>query len=121
MILHSYLIAFPKVLSVTDQCSLLVVQTNSLPGRDREFNQWYNEVHIPEVLALDGFRDCRRFSLSQAQMTDNLPQKYFTLYEISGDPQEALNMLNAAFETMTVSEAFDESTAEFFVVDSIAY
>ncbi|MBA6413776.1 EthD domain-containing protein [Parahaliea sp. F7430] len=105
---------------MTDNKSLLVVQTNALAGRDEEFNRWYNEVHIPEVLALHGFTACRRYTLSQAQLSEDLPQKYLALYEITGDPQKAVDDLNAAFDAMTISEAFDQSSASYFLVDPIA-
>ncbi|GAB89707.1 DUF4286 family protein [Gordonia rhizosphera] len=39
---------------------LLVESRPSSPDRLDEFNKWYEEVHIPEVLALEGFVSARR-------------------------------------------------------------
>ena len=34
----------------------LVVFTEAMPGRDGEFNEWYDEVHLKEVLEVDQAR-----------------------------------------------------------------
>ena len=33
----------------------LIVFTEPVIGREDEYNEWYDEVHLPEVLATDGF------------------------------------------------------------------
>lgn len=34
---------------------IVVVLTNAVPGRDAEFNDWYTNVHVPEVLGVPEF------------------------------------------------------------------
>jgi len=41
---------------------ILQVSTRALAGREEEFNRWYGEVHVGEVLAVPGFSSCRRFT-----------------------------------------------------------
>jgi hypothetical protein len=55
-----------------------------------EFNRWYDEVHLPEMLALDGFVSARRY----APVEDGGP--YIAQYEIEGDPQAAVAGVVAA-------------------------
>jgi hypothetical protein len=49
------------------------------PGDEREFNDWYTREHLPERLAIPGFRRGRRY----VRWEDEQPsaQKYLTLYE----------------------------------------
>ena len=43
---------------------LLVESRPSAPERDAEFNEWYESVHMPEVLALDSFVSAAGSALS---------------------------------------------------------
>ena len=38
----------------------LLVFSNATDGRDEEFNTWYDEVHVPEVLEVDGVSGASR-------------------------------------------------------------
>ena len=49
------------------------------PEVDAEFNRWYNNVHLPEMIALEGIVSVRRF----APVTDDGP--YVAIYELEGD------------------------------------
>ena len=62
----------------------------SSPDRVDEYNRWYSEVHLPEVLALDGFLSARRF----APTTDDGP--HITVFELAGDGQAAIRTVVAA-------------------------
>jgi hypothetical protein len=64
-----------------------VVMTNATTGRDDEFNEWYNNQHIPDVLNVPGFVSAQRFRLSGTQLggDTNKPYKYLALYEIETD------------------------------------
>src|SRR5262249_52244194 len=42
---------------------VFVVQTEPLEGRDREYNEWYDEIHLKDVCAFPGFVGARRFRL----------------------------------------------------------
>lgn len=53
-----------------------------------EFNQWYDDVHAKEVLALDGVRSARRFKLASSQIMpgdDAAGRQYLALYEVEVD------------------------------------
>jgi hypothetical protein len=53
-----------------------------------DFNQWYDDVHAKEVLALPGVNSCRRFKLASAQVMpddDAHGRQYLALYEVEVD------------------------------------
>lgn len=58
---------------------LLVESHPSSPERDAEFNEWYETVHMPEVLALDGFVSARRFRPVRPG------EPYVAVYDIDAD------------------------------------
>jgi len=87
----------------------LVVYTNpSDPVREQEYNSWYDEVHLPEVLALEGFVAATRFRLADAgiEAGAQVPHRYLALYEVeSEDLQTTLDALVAGAATMQMSDA----------------
>lgn len=64
-----------------------IVMTNSTAGKEAEFNEWYNQQHIPDVLNVPGFVCAQRFCLADTQMRGEASNayKYLALYEIETD------------------------------------
>ncbi|MFW0793923.1 hypothetical protein AAFP30_08940 [Gordonia sp. CPCC 205515] len=58
---------------------LLVESHPSSADRADEFNTWYEEVHIPEVLSLEGYISARRLRPLDGQ------GPYVSIYDIEGD------------------------------------
>lgn len=67
--------------------NVFVVFTNSEEGRDDEFNEWYDEHHVHDIVGVEGFVWGQRFELHPAQRPGRAapPWKYLALYEIEGD------------------------------------
>ena len=42
---------------------VLVVFTEPFEGLDPDYNEWYSDVHIPDVLKLDGIVAARRLQI----------------------------------------------------------
>jgi hypothetical protein len=87
-----------------------VVISDAVPGREEEYNAWYNEQHLKDVLKVPGFVAARRFKLAQDE--SKLPGRYLALYEIeTDDAQAALADLvsRAGTPDMVMSEAMDMS------------
>jgi hypothetical protein len=84
---------------------LLLIETNCQPGTDVEFNRWYDEIHIPELLQIDGFVRATRYGVADAQMGRSVPdQRYLALYEIDAESaQAALDALAAATPALNMS------------------
>ncbi len=65
---------------------VLVVLSNATEGGDDEFNEWYTNRHLGDVLKLPGYTAAQRFRLSDAQLgTGELPYRYLAIYEVEAD------------------------------------
>lgn len=62
-----------------------VVLTNAVEGREDEYNDWYTNVHLPDVLAIPGIVAAERFRLAPAQRSPAQPFKYLAIYEVETD------------------------------------
>lgn len=62
---------------------------NAADGANHDdFNQWYDDVHAKEVLALPGVKTARRFRLANDQIMpgdDAGGRQYLALYEVEVD------------------------------------
>ena len=95
----------------------LVVLTNPVSDEaEDEYNRWYSEVHLRDVVALDGFVSAQRYRFIDVAAMPEMPKthRYLALYEFDGDDLEATAAaLGAAAGTdaMVISPALDASTA----------
>lgn len=98
---------------------LLIVMTNPSEGREGEFNDWYSNVHLPDVLKIPGIVAAQRYGLSPVQrMTPPLPWTYFAIYEIeTNDLQATIEALGnrSGTELMPISDAMDANRQAFVV------
>lgn len=101
----------------------LIVFTKPTDGNEAEYNRWYDEVHLPEVLETEGFVAAQRFALADAQIgdvADKAPSRYLAIYEIEAESLEAaLEKLNAGSGTMEMSDALDMNTATAIAFSAI--
>jgi hypothetical protein len=87
----------------------MVVMTEPKAGLEDEYNDWYNNQHLADVVAVPGFRSAQRFKLKDAMGSEHR-QRYLAIYEIESDnPQELLAELfrRAGTPAMVMSEALD--------------
>ncbi len=90
--------------------TFIVLSNPTSAAQEEEYNEWYNRVHLPDVLNVPGFVTAQRFRLADAQVDKNPPHKYLALYELETDNLEAtLADLASRVGTadMFMSEAFD--------------
>jgi len=103
---------------------VIVVLTNASSGRDDEFNEWYNNQHIPDVLKIPGFVAAQRFRLADAQMDGTTsPWRYLALYELDTDDLAgALKELATRVGTpaMVMSDSLDMKAIGAYVFSPIA-
>jgi hypothetical protein len=93
----------------------LLVMTSPHEGKDDEFNDWYDEVHLREVLAVPGFVGARRFRAVPSVRGALPDQPYLAIYEIEADDLDAVQQaLTAAATTMDISPTLDRSKAAVF-------
>ena len=88
---------------------ILLVQSNPTDGKETEFNKWYDEVHLGEVLEVQGFKAAQRFEVAGEPATGAPDHNYLAIYEVEAEqPQDALDALNKAIGGgMTLSDAID--------------
>lgn len=92
----------------------LLVLSNPVQGREEEFERWYRETHVPEMLQLPGFVACQRFGLSETQMGRSHPQRHLALWEIETDNLAAVYdrlRSDMASGALADCEAFDRTSA----------
>ncbi len=85
-----------------------VVLTDPVPGKEDEYNKWYDEQHLPDVLAVDGIESAQRFRLVDGQK--GVPHRYLALYHLrTDDPEKVLAQLAERSNTpaMPISDALD--------------
>ncbi len=104
--------------------AILVVSSHpSAPDREDEYNDWYTDVHLQDIVDLPGFGVATRYQIVDVQANEDvepLSRKYLAIYELDTDDVEAAA---AALKTsvaegeILVSEALDPEnlTADFYV------
>lgn len=88
-----------------------VALTNAVAGREQEFNDWYDNQHVKDVLAIPGFVAAQRFERIGPVVRAGSPYRYLATYEVvTDDPDAALRELLARVGTpsMPMSEAMEQ-------------
>ena len=70
---------------MTTSQGLLLVMADIDPAIEHDFNQWYEQEHLAERMAIPGFLRARRFTAIEGS------PKYLALYDL-----ESLEVLNSA-------------------------
>jgi hypothetical protein len=87
----------------------MLVLSRPIEGREAEYNDWYQNTHLKQVVALPGYVSAQRFKRSvNMRGEDGYP--YMALYEIeAADVEAAYKMLESAAGDgrIAVSQAFD--------------
>ncbi len=94
-----------------------LVLTNAKAGQDDEFNDWYTNVHLGDLLKLEGFVAAQRFRIVEGAHETSPPHRYMALYEIETDDLAlAKKALSAAAESgeMFVSPSIETGTAAWY-------
>jgi hypothetical protein len=97
----------------------LLVLTNPVSGREDEYNNWYDNQHLSDLLAVDGFVAAQRFRLAETDPPQQFAHRYLAIYEIETDDlakTQAALAAAANTDAMIISDALDLSdpTTMFF-------
>ncbi len=90
----------------------LIVFTDAVAGKEEEYNRWYNDVHLAEVVAVPGFVSAQRFKLESA-VIGGFSNRYCAIYDMDTDePAKVVELLGsrAGSGLMTMSGAIDLTT-----------
>ncbi len=104
---------------------LLLVLTNASEGRDDEFNDWYTNVHLGDVLKVDGFVAAQRFRLADEQLVSGqaTAHRYLAIYEVEAeDPRRPLDALLSGVVggDIPLSETLDRPSLTTFLFAPIS-
>jgi hypothetical protein len=78
--------------------TLLLVESKPLSAEHLDdYHQWHEQIHIPEMLEIDGFRSARRWQVEDGE-------SYLTLYESDTDTATARANLRAALQEGRMSK-----------------
>jgi hypothetical protein len=83
-----------------------VVMSDPVPGREDEYNDWYSNRHLSDVLALEGFTAAQRFEFAPTHHSQEAPHRYLAIYEVEEDQLDtAVSALRTALEESRREEA----------------
>jgi len=71
---------------------ILLLLNNSVEGKDAEFNDWYDNTHLADVLREAGFTRARRYTLAKVDQESDY--RYAAIYEVeTDDPADNMRRL----------------------------
>src|SRR5690349_5753605 len=68
----------------------LVATTCTDPAREEEFNRWYENTHLPDLLTVPGIVAARRYKLSGPPNPKEPDAQYLAVYEIDSESPDAV-------------------------------
>lgn len=92
---------------------VFLVLSNPTEGKEDEYNDWYDNIHLGEVIQVPGFTAAQRFKLDGEPTRGEAGHKYMAIYEMdTDDPQGSIAALGSAIEAgkIQMSDAIDGPT-----------
>lgn len=99
----------------------MVVLSHPVEGREAEFHDWYQNVHLDQVLACKGFKSAQRFRLARNMMPREA-WPHLAIYEIETDDIDAvLDEVRgkAGGESLLISAAIDTESAYASIYEEV--
>lgn len=97
---------------------ILMVFTDPMPGQEDEYNRWYDDIHITELLEkVPGIESAKRYT-EDATSPESLDRKYLAIYELeTDDPNTVMADLARLAESgeMNVSPALDGDNSRLMI------
>ena len=102
---------------MSDKMTTLIVFTSPVEGREDDFNDWYDNIHLQDFVGLPGVVSGQRFTL--APTSPKAKTSYAAIYQLSGDPAEVLKAMDAAVKSgsMRMSDALDPASVSISAWD----
>ena len=105
--------------------NLFLVFTNAVAGREDEFHQWYDDTHIPDVLAVPGVASAQRYVVAPIETPEvegaPVPEPpahgFLVAYTLDRDGNEVMDEFVARISSgqMQVSDVMDFATVAMSV------
>ncbi|MHB8694450.1 MAG: hypothetical protein ACYDHH_24690 [Solirubrobacteraceae bacterium] len=107
----------------------MLVFTNPVEGKESEFHDWYDQVHIPDILRIKGVSAVTRYEISPLQASlsrvgvdekkSGITQRYLAVWEVEGDLEEVFSGTRDEFAAGQVTMADVFRDAEMYVFTEI--
>lgn len=92
------------------KCKLIAL-TTPLPGKEDEFHDWYQNTHLPEILALPGGVSAQRFK-QVAKLMGNDTNEWLAIYDFEcDDPMTVLGAMGEAAQSGKMTPAIYQDMA----------
>ncbi len=98
---------------------VMIAQSAPLPGREAEYDAWYDAVHMKDICALPGVTGGRRFTATPFAMPEPGAPR-IAIYDIETDNPAAFMAemgRRSADGTITRSDAMDRSAAKMWIYE----
>ena len=87
---------------------IFMVESKSTdPARDDEFNEWYDKIHLPDIMETPGFIRATRYENRATQFAANRPlegkTEFLAIYEIEADDIDGA--IKAMYENVAKKKA----------------
>jgi hypothetical protein len=99
------------------QRHIMIVTSAAHPGREVEFNQWYDQHHLADVCAIPGVVSGRRFDAAPSSPMPT-PAPYMSIFEIdAADPLTVLAEMNRRAQSgeWTMTTSLDPSAVKMWL------
>ena len=96
---------------------MLVVPSDPHPGQDDDYNRWYDEVHLGDLLKIPGVKSGRRFVADPVSPNQG-ETNYLALYEIeTDDPAQFFAEMHKSAQSgaMVISPALNAASAKMML------
>ena len=96
---------------------ILVVPSSAMPGRENEYNDWYDGEHLSDLLKVPGIVAGKRFDALENSPAKT-PAKHLAIYEIEADdPLAVVAEIGRRAEAgeMSVSPTLDMSSVQMWL------
>lgn len=97
---------------------LLIVPSSAKPDRDADYNEWYDTIHIHDILGLPGVTSGRRYDAVPAFSANTPPANYMAIYEIEAEnPGETMAALGKIAQSgeMKMTDSLDPGSAQMWI------
>lgn len=78
--------------------TLMLAMLTPAPGREEEFNRWYDETHAAEALATPGLASIARYKMAEVLLFPGIEfsSPYLTIYELDDERPETMQSVAAS-------------------------
>ena len=114
MLVEIFVVCITKLLKMKKY----ILTTFSLPvkGEETTYNQWYNQVHLEDLLQIPGIKSAQRFQPQEAE--GSLESPYLAIYEIeTEDVTKVMQSMQDGSYKIHGSPAIDTSSIRMQVYE----